>query len=256
MGSIAIAKLTILETIRRKEFYVVLILIAALAVWMQAMNLSSSGAGRFAKDIVMQVAWLASFALAAPLAVRQISSDVEQKTVYVLVSRPIHRRDYVFGRALGASAASVICFTGLFLMLLLMLMVKGSGTLTDAALWQAYALQVVALMVLCSTAVFFSTFASPGGAVTFSMMILILTRYGGPAMIKQIENSQAGIGRQTAWWGYMMLPHYDFFNIGQRVVHGWGALPTVVFAQLVVYGILYSVAMTALASSVFRKRWI
>ena len=257
MGSLAIARLSILETMRRKEFYVVLVLIIGLAAWMQFMNISSSGAGRFAKDIVMQVIWLASFGLAAPLAAKQITSDLEQKTAYVLMSRPVHRWQYVFGRAMGAAAASVVCFASLFFVLVLMLLVKGVHGLADTGLWQAFALQVAALIMLCAIAVFFSTCATSSGAVTFSLLLLILMRYGGPAVLSRIEAMvNRGFLREAAWAAYLAMPHFEFFNITQRVVHGWGPLPVGLFVQILAYGAGYSVFAIALAAMIFRRRWL
>lgn len=255
MGSLAIARLSLIETLRRKEFYVVFVLVLGLAAWMSMLNFNSSGTGRFAKDIVMQVIWLASFALSVPLAARQISSDVEQKTVYVLVSRPIHRWQYVVGRAIGAAAASVVCFTSMFLVLMLMLMTKGAASIADPGLWQAFFLQVVALVMLCSIAVCFSVVATPGGAVTFSLLLLMMMRYGSSSMLNRIEQMPA-FAREIAWGVYIALPHFEFFNISQRVVHGWGALPTGLFLQSLCYGIACSVFFTTLAAAAFRRRWL
>ena len=255
MGSLAIARLSVIETMRRKEFYVVLVLVIGLAAWMHTMKLDASGAGRFAKDIVMQVAWLASFALAVPLAARQIPSDLEQKTVHVLMSRPIHRWRYVVGRAVGAAAASIICFASLFLVIVLMLLAKGGTSIADPGLWQAFALQVIALAMLCSIAVLFSTVASSGGAVTFSLLILVMMRYGGPSILTRIEQ-MSGIARDAAWAAYLAAPHFEFFNISQRVVHGWGALPAGLFLQIVAYGIAYSLFAIAVAAVIFRRRWM
>jgi len=257
VGSLAIARLSIVEILRRKEFYVVLVLVIGLAAWMQTMNLGASGTGRFAKDIVMQVVWLASFALAVPLAARQIVTDVEQKTIYVLMSRPIHRWHYVFGRVGGAAAASAICFTSLFLVLVLMLLAKGVAGIADPGLWQAFALQITALVMICSIAVFFSTFATSAGTVTFSLLLLLMTRYGGPSILDRIESaSNLGIFRDVFWGVYLALPHFEFFNISQRVVHGWGVLPSGVFLQIMAYGVAYSVFVAALAAVVFRRRWL
>lgn len=255
MGSLAIARLSILETLRRKEFYVVLVLVVGLAAWMQMLNMTASGSGRFAKDIVMQVIWLASFALTVPLAARQIASDVEQKTVYVLVSRSIHRWQYVIGRALGAAAASVVCFTAMFAVLVLMLVIKGAANIADPALWQAYALQVVALLTLCSLTITLSTVSSPGGAVTFALLMLLATRYGSVAILNRVQQMPAA-SRDVAWGTYLLLPHFEFFNMSTRVVHGWGALPAGLFIQALVYGMLCSVFFVAMAAVVFRKRWL
>lgn len=255
MGSLAIARLSILETLRRKEFYIVFVFIAVLAIWMYSLNMTSSGAGRFAKDIVMQVVWLASFALTVPLAARQISADVEQKSIYVLMARPIHRWQYVVGRAVGAITASAICFTSMFAVLILMLAVKGAGSLADASLWQAYLLQVMALITLASLTLCLSTVSSPGGAITFALLMLCATRYGSAAIMNRVQQMPEA-SRDVAWGAYLLIPHFEFFNVSQRVVHGWGPLPTSLFVQAMAYGLICSIFFVALAAAVFRKRWL
>ncbi len=255
MGCLAIAHLSVIETLRRKEFYVVLVLIVILAVWLQFANIGASQAGRFSREIVMQVAWLASFALAAPLSARQIPSDVEQRTAYILLARPIPRWQYVAGRGLGSVFAAVACFTGLFIVLVGMLALKGGSAIADPALWQAYALQVTALMLLCSITVLFSCVCSPAGAVTFALLLLGVTRYGGQSLMEMIEG-MSGLRQYAAWAIYLGLPHFEFFDISRRFVHGWGPLPSSVFAQIIVYGLTYAVASGAIGTVIFRRKWL
>lgn len=257
MGSLAIARLSVLEALRRKELYVVLVLTMGLAAWMQFMDLKGVGAARFTKDIVMQVTWLVSFALAVPMAARQITSDIEQKTVYVLMSRPIHRWHYVLGRALGAAFAAVTCFACLYSVLVLTLLLKGGASIGDPSLWQAFALQALALVLLSTVTVLLSTCSTPSAAVTFSLILLIVMRYGGPSILARVE-STAGLPvfKEALWFVYLALPHFEFFDITQRVVHGWGPLPVVLFGQILVYGVAYSVVAAIAASLVFRRRWL
>lgn len=257
MRSLAIARLSVIETLRRKEFYVVLTLTIGLAIWISLLNIGNSSAARFAKDILMQVTWLASFGLAAPLAARQITSDVEQRTVYVLMSRPIHRWHYVFGRALGAAFAAVTCFTVLFLVLIGMLLARRASGLDDPALWQSYGCQVSALILFCALTVFFSTFSTSSAAVTYAFLLLVVTRYGGNLLADRIEAmSSANVLREFLWFGYFILPHFEFFNLSQRVVHGWGPLPFTLFGSVVGYGIVYAFLLIGLAATIFRRRWL
>jgi ABC-type transport system involved in multi-copper enzyme maturation permease subunit len=205
----------------------------------------------------MQVTWLASFGLAAPLAARQITSDVEQKTAYVLLSRSIQRWHYVFGRVLGAIFASVTCFTVLFLVLLGMLLLRQASGLNDPALWQAYCFQVIALTLLCALTVFFSTFSTSSAAVTYAFIVLLVTRYGGPLIIDRIEDMTFGkLLQELLWFGYLALPHFEFFNLSQRVVHGWGPLPFTLFCLVAIYGIVYALLLTGLATVIFKRRWL
>lgn len=255
MGCLAIAQLSVIETLRRKEFYVVLVLIVLLAIWLQVANIGASQAGRFSREIVMQVAWLASFALAAPLAARQIPSDVEQRTAYILLARPIPRWHYVAGRGLGSVFAAVVCFTGLFLVLLGMMTLRGGTAVLDTTLWQAYALQVTALTLLCSITVFFSCACSPAGAITFALLMLGVTRYGGHSLMEMIEHL-SGLQQYLAWAVYLGLPHFEFFDVSRRFVHGWGPLPFSTFAQILIYGVAYAVASGAMGTLVFRRKWL
>ncbi|MHB1001310.1 MAG: ABC transporter permease subunit [Armatimonadota bacterium] len=255
MSSMAIAFLSVIETMRRKEFYVVLVMVLGLAIWMAVLDLASPGAGRFAKHVIMQVAWLASLALAASLSARQIPTDLEQKTVYVLMSRPINRWQYVFGRIAGAAAASVACFTSLFLVLILMLLVKGASGIADPSLWQAFVLQVASLVMVCATAVLFSIFGTSAGAVTFTLMIYAIMRYWGYAIPTKLANLPA-FSKYPIWFIYLISPHYEFMDISQRVVHSWGALPVNIFVSVLMYAVVYSVFVSSLAAWSFRKRWI
>jgi ABC-type transport system involved in multi-copper enzyme maturation permease subunit len=255
MGGLAIARLSVIETMRRKEFYVVFVLVIGLAMWMQFLDLTSSGAGRFAKDIVLQITWLASFALAAPIAARQVIADVEQKTIYVIMARPVQRWQYVFGRAAGACAASITCFTAMYAVLLLMLLCKGAAAISDPVLWQAFALQLVALVMLCCTAICLSIRGTASGAVTFSLLLFAMMRYGSVAFQTRIEHMQGFLGN-IAWTAYLIMPHFEFFSISQRVVHAWGPLPMVIFVWVMIYGLCYSVFVTGLGAYLFRKRWL
>lgn len=255
MRCLALSYLSLVETLRRKEFYVVLVLIVLLAAWLQIANLGASHAGRFSREIVMQVAWLASFALAVPLAARQIPTDVEQRTAYILLARPIPRWQYIAGRGLGAVLAAVACFTALFLVLIVMLVAKGGTGIFDQALWQAYALQVCALTLLCSISLSLSCVFSPAAAVTFALVLLCVTRYGGQSLMLGIE-TMAGVRQYAAWAAYLALPHFEFFDISRRFVHGWGPLPMNAFVPILAYGLGYAVFAATCASLTFRRKWL
>jgi hypothetical protein len=157
---------------------------------------------------------------------------------------------------MGAAAASIVCFTSLFIVLAAMLALKGQDGLADASLWQSYVLQVVALIMLCSVTVLLSTCSTPMGAVTFSFLILVSMRYGAPSILERIEGMGSVVLREAAWIAYLALPHFDFFNMSQRVVHGWGPLPPSLLIGIVAYGLAYSLFATAFGALIFRRRWL
>lgn len=253
MASISIAFLSIIETMRRKEFYVILILILGLAVWMAVLDTSMPGSGRFAKQIVMQVVWLVSIALAVTLSARQIPTDLDQKTVYVLMSRPISRTQYVIGRILGAAFTSILCFTSLFLVLILMMLLKGIPGISDPTLWESYILQIAAILMICSITVFFSVVGTSAGAVTLMFLIYAVMRYWGYVVPAKIAVMMPLL-KIPVWFIYLLMPHFEFMDISQRVVHSLGVLPSKIFLGVVFYAGVYSVFVSSAASVLFRKR--
>ncbi|MHB1458211.1 MAG: ABC transporter permease [Armatimonadota bacterium] len=253
MASISIAFLSIIETMRRKEFYVILILILGLAGWMAVLDTSMPGSGRFAKQIVMQVVWLVSIALAVSLSARQVPTDLEQKTVYVLMSRPITRTQYIIGRILGAASASIICFTLLFLVLILMMLLKGIPGIGDPALWESYILQITAIFMICSITVLFSVTGTSAGAVTLMFLIYVVMRYWGYAVPEKIAAMVPSL-KIPVWFVYLLMPHFEFMDISQRVVHSLGVLPLKIFLGVVFYAGVYTIFISSAASVLFRKR--
>lgn len=251
----AIGFLSIKEILRRKEFYVLLILIVALATWMYFLDLSTPGSGRFAKHVVMQVVWLVSIVLAATISARQIPTDIEQKSIYVLVARPITRQQYVVGRILGSIMASIACFVSLFIVLIIMLALKGSADLIDPSLWQAFILQIACLCVICSITVLLSIVGTSAGAITLMLLIYAGMRYWGYIMPDKIA-SLASVSKYIAWVIYLAMPHFEFMDMSQRVVHSWGPLPFIVFIIVLLYCAIYSILAGSVAATIFKRRWL
>ena len=99
----------LLESIRRKDLYVALIL-AVVMIGAAAMigNFGVNGLEIFLKDVTLNVISLLSLLLAILFAARQIPEEVSRRTVYPLLARPIGRGDLIFGKFLGAFALSVL----------------------------------------------------------------------------------------------------------------------------------------------------
>ena len=54
---------------------------------------------------------------------------------------------------------------------------------------------------------------------------------------------------------YAIAPHAEFFDMRQRLVHGWGAVDGVVFFVVLAYAVVYVSVLLSLASFVLgRKR--
>jgi hypothetical protein len=53
---------------------------------------------------------------------------------------------------------------------------------------------------------------------------------------------------------YWIAPHVEFFDMRQRLVHGWGGVEAGVFLAVVGYGVVYSAALLFLARFLFNRK--
>ena len=53
---------------------------------------------------------------------------------------------------------------------------------------------------------------------------------------------------------YWVAPHVEFFDMRQRLVHGWGGVEAGVFLAVVGYGVVYSAALLFLAHFLFKRK--
>jgi hypothetical protein len=53
---------------------------------------------------------------------------------------------------------------------------------------------------------------------------------------------------------YWVAPHAEFFDMRQRLVHGWGGVQAGVFLAVVGYGIVYSAVLLLVARFLFNRK--
>ena len=53
---------------------------------------------------------------------------------------------------------------------------------------------------------------------------------------------------------YAIAPHFEFFDLRQRIVHSWDCVGVGVMLVVVAYAVLCSAALLSIAALLFRKR--
>ena len=53
---------------------------------------------------------------------------------------------------------------------------------------------------------------------------------------------------------YWIAPHAEFFDMRQRLVHGWGGVDPAVFLAAAGYGIAYALLLLLLARFLFERK--
>ena len=116
------------EMIRRKDVYVLLILLAAFLVTLMALNLFGVGqAVSYLKEIGLLLAWVCSWILAVSISARQLPQEERQGTIFSLLAKPVSRVEVLLGKWLGAWVVTGAATLGFYVLLALMVALRGGG---------------------------------------------------------------------------------------------------------------------------------
>jgi ABC-type transport system involved in multi-copper enzyme maturation permease subunit len=215
------------------------------------------------KDLGLAATSIFGLFIAIFIGIGLVSKEVERRSIYALLSKPISRPQFIVGKYAGLVLTLAV---NLGVMTLALYFVLSYMTFlatpdsraawetpgTDPALLKAFLLIFVELMLITAIALFFSTFSSPilSAALTFGVYIAghfnaDLRNYG------QIVDAPVAAGLARAL--YYVVPDLSAFDVKTQVVHGM-AVPAGYLAATIAYGAAYITALLLVATFVFSRR--
>jgi ABC-type transport system involved in multi-copper enzyme maturation permease subunit len=251
----ALARGVLLESLRRKDLWVVAILGFVIVAAAGALGLfGMSGLEAFAKDLSVSVLSALGAVLAIVMSCRLIPEEIKQRTLYPLLSRPISRFDLLFGKFVGAVLATWIGFLILAATSALALAIFGVSF--EAIMVQYLFAKLLGLAVLCAVTMTLSLYMTPQAAATLSFILAFSSSTLSRALVlahQSAPEQSSGLYKAI----YSVLPQFSLFDFGGRVANiGWTPVPSWVILGLVGYAIVYSASMLVLGWAGFRKRAI
>lgn len=246
-----LAQGSVLESIRRKDLYVSLIL--SLMMFFAAAAVGAVGVKGieiFLKDVALTVINGFSTLLAILFASRQLPEEISRRTVYPLLARPITRGDLIFGKFLGAFLLSTVA--------LLLFSLVGAGALLyfkislGAIFWQYLLFRWFALALVCALTVLLSLLMTPSATVTMAIIIAISSATMSNFVVMSDSGTQ-GIGKTLLRGAYFVLPHLDLFDLSKKVSYGWKPVDAWVVRDLFLYSLMYTGLFLGLSMWRFRR---
>ncbi|MBC7806548.1 MAG: ABC transporter permease subunit [Akkermansiaceae bacterium] len=248
----ALARASLIEAVRRRDIYVALIL-AVVMIGATAVigTFGVKGLEIFIKDVTMTVINTVTVVLAVLFSARQLHEEIERRTVYPLLARPITRLDLILGKYFGAVSQAwlslalfaLIGWVGLWLF----------GIVLGPIFLQYVALRAVALAVVCAITMLLSLLMTPGATVTISLLIAI----GAATFSEAVVMLHGGAGRiadGALQASYYVLPHLDLFDLSKKVSYGWQPVAAGTLWGLCGYALIYIVTFLGISTAVFNRK--
>ncbi len=251
MRTTTIAFNTFREAIRDRILYSLLVFaLAMIGVSVVLSTLSVGGEARIIKDLGLAAIGLVGSLIAVLIGVGLVHKEIERRTLYTIITKPIRRADFIVGKFLGLALTlavnTVIMGASLFLL---------ASAMEARFAWELLlpvALTFLKLLVVTAIAILFSTFSTPTLSAIFTLALVVMgslaedlklfaATFGGPIL----QGVVAAL--------YLVLPNLARLDVGTAVVHG-RSVPAAIAGLAAAYGAAYVVALLAGAVWIFQYR--
>jgi len=254
----AVAINTFRETIRDKILYNLLIF--ALLLIGGSILLATLSIGEQAKiimDFGLASINLFGILIAIFLGVGLVSKEIEKRTLYTVLSKPIGRTEFLLGKYAGLLLTLLVntsvMLAGLYLTLMLNQFRWGLPVLdVEARLVEAVFMTYLQLSLITAVALLFSTFTTTTLAAIFTLSTYVIGHISADllAMADKLPTKSTAILVKAI---YYILPNLSNFDIKGLVVHKVPIEPTYFFLTTS-YALLYITLLIATAAFIFKRR--
>ena len=253
MRILTIAEVVWLEVLRRKDIYVLFILLVAFLLSLLTLDVFGlGGLVGYVKEIGLLLAWIFAWILAVAVSVRQLPQEETRGTIFPLLAKPVTRGNVILGKWLGAWSI-VAAATCMFYLLLAGIVFWRGGDFGAVILVQAVILHVGLLGMITALGILFSTRLNGDAAATLTLVVTLAAYLVLPRVPNLILNEH-GIRGTCLLALYYALPHFELFDLRRRLVHGWDPVSVATAGQVVLYGLVMTAMFLLLAWLAYRRK--
>jgi ABC-type transport system involved in multi-copper enzyme maturation permease subunit len=250
----AIARNAFREAVRDRVLYNLVVFVLLLIAG--AIFLGELSAGQEAKIIVdlgLSAILLFGVFIAIFVGVGLVYKEIERRTLYAILSKPIGRGEFLLGKYLGLCLTLLVnvAIMGVGLSLALFCVKRGWDPLV-VRIWPAIFLIYLELMILTGVALLFSAFSSPALSALLTFFVFVIGHFS--ADLKTLAGSMGSAPTRWFFAGlYYLLPNLAYYNAITAAAHGQVPEARALIAALV-YGLIYIVVLLAATTLVFSRR--
>jgi len=248
---LSLARHTLVDAFRERAFRgLSLFLLVLLGVARLIGPLALGEGRRITLDVGLTLITLFGLFLILTLGTRSVQKEVEQKTILMLLARPVRRGEFVLGKFFGSVAVVATGLSGMLAILAGVLLLSGyefNGSLAVAGYYAFLELVIVSALSMLLT-----VFTSPVLAAFF-LLGLFVAGHLAPSLLEMARLLPGGAAARALESLLLVVPRLDLYRYGAEVVHGIRA-PASQVAWATLYAGLYSAAALLLGILAFRRR--
>jgi Cu-processing system permease protein len=181
-----------------------------------------------------------------------VSKEIDKRTLYTVLSRPVRRWEFVVGKFLGLTGTLLVntLLMAIGVLLALRYIAHGFEKMDGWVLVALYFI-VLQFLIVCALALFFSTFSTPLLSAVFTFALFVIGSLAGD--LRGLAAITPGVGSWLPRVTSYLVPNFSALNVINQVAHG-DAIAGRLIAYNSLYALLYSTMAIAGAVLIFQRR--
>jgi ABC-type transport system involved in multi-copper enzyme maturation permease subunit len=230
-------------------FFALLMIAASVAVGQISIGIEQTVIVSLGLSAISVIGLLISVFLGVAL----VSKEMDKRTVYALLAKPVRRWEFLLGKFGGLVLTLTVNTAAMALgLLLVMLYVKHGLGGSDTVVLVAVYFILLKLALVVALALLFSCFTTPLLAILFTVGLYIVGLYVQELRNLPVQVMSPAMSAFTKWLSYL-LPNFENFNVMAMAAHG-RAVPGALVLQNTLYTLVYCTIVLTAAAAVFSRR--
>jgi ABC-type transport system involved in multi-copper enzyme maturation permease subunit len=247
----AIAINTFKEAVRNKIFYLLIVFGILSALSSKIVSLLTIGdMVKVLKDVGLAAINFFSVLIAVFTGINLVYKEIEKKTIYNIVSKPISRSTFIIGKFFGLAYTLLVALVSMALIFFFFLYISVGEF--DARILVYFALLYMELLIITAISLLFSSFSTPILSSIFTISLYLIGHVLWTFNLFTMH-LKTPFEKMAAYFFYYILPNLDKYNLKHVVV----MKTEIDYYQVLnagLYAVVYITAVLILAILIFKKR--
>jgi ABC-type transport system involved in multi-copper enzyme maturation permease subunit len=181
-----------------------------------------------------------------------VSKEIDKRTLYTVLSRPVRRWEFIVGKFLGLAGTLVV---NTFFMAIgvfgALLYVSHKFSRPDAFIFVALYFIVLEFVIICSLTLLFSSFSTPIFSAVFAFALFVIGSFAND--LRNFAGMTHGFTRFISTAAAYLVPNFSALNVINAVAHQQPISAQLV-AQNTLYALFYAATAVCGAVLIFERR--
>ncbi len=249
----AIAQNTFREAVRDRVLYNLILFVLLLVASAPLFSQISIGMERMILvNVALSSISLFGVIIAIFIGIGLVSKEIEKKTLYTILSRPVRRWEFIVGKYLGLMVTLVVNALLMTAGFYLALLITAHGLKkTDALLLVAVYFTILQFLMVTAITLLFSSFSTPIFSAIFAFALFVIGTFAED--LRTFATMSHGATKWVVSAVAYIVPNFASLNVIAQVGYGQPVGGRMIVLNTL-YALFYSAAVAAAAVMVFERR--